>query len=96
MRAPDFWREDGLLPIILSPLSAGYDLAGRLRGALAHPVETGAAVICVGNLVAGGAGKTPVAISLLNLLIARGKLAHGLTRGHGGRQDRIPRSRATE
>ncbi len=84
MRAPEFWREDGLLPLILSPLGVGYDLAGRLRGSLSHPVETGASVICVGNLVAGGAGKTPVAISLLNLLTARGTRAHGLTRGYGG------------
>ncbi len=85
MRAPEFWREDGLLPHILSPLSAGYGLAGRLRDALAHPKDPGAPVICIGNLVAGGAGKTPVAISLLKLLTAHGKRAYGLTRGYGGR-----------
>jgi len=85
MRAPKFWRGSGLLPLILSPLSLGYDLAGRLRAALSQPAETGAAVICIGNLVAGGAGKTPVAISVLKLLTAQGKRAHGLTRGYGGR-----------
>ncbi len=85
MRAPDFWRQDGILPLILSPLGLGFDLAGRLRRALARPMDPGATVICVGNLVAGGAGKTPVAISLLKLLTAQGKRAHGLTRGYGGK-----------
>lgn len=85
MRAPEFWRQDGILPLLLSPLGLGYDFAGRLRRALARPLDTGATVICVGNLVAGGAGKTPVAISLLKLLTARGKRAHGLTRGYGGK-----------
>ncbi len=85
MRAPEFWRHGGLWPALLSPLGAAYDLAGRLRRLLARPVEVGPPVICVGNLVAGGAGKTPVAISLLALLQSRGWAAHGLTRGYGGR-----------
>jgi tetraacyldisaccharide 4'-kinase len=42
-------------------------------------------VICVGNLVAGGAGKTPVALALAELLKARGVGVHILTRGYGGR-----------
>ena len=41
-------------------------------------------VICVGNLVAGGAGKTPVALSLAALLGARGAAVHMLSRGYGG------------
>src|SRR5690606_35032572 len=39
----------------------------------------------VGNLVAGGAGKTPTAIALARMLIARGQAVHMLTRGYGGR-----------
>jgi tetraacyldisaccharide 4'-kinase len=43
-------------------------------------------VICVGNLVAGGAGKTPIAIAIAERLIARGKAVHFLSRGYGGRE----------
>lgn len=41
-------------------------------------------VICVGNAVAGGAGKTTVALDLLARLQARDIAAHALTRGYGG------------
>jgi tetraacyldisaccharide 4'-kinase len=41
-------------------------------------------VLCVGNLVAGGAGKTPVVLSLAARLGARGRAVHILSRGYGG------------
>lgn len=85
MRAPEFWESDGAWPRLLAPLAAGVDLAGRLRRALARPTRLPVPVICVGNLVAGGAGKTPVVLDLLRRLNARGREAHCVTRGYGGR-----------
>ncbi len=84
MRAPDFWTEDGALAALLAPLGAGYDLAGRLRRALVHPVAAEIPVVCVGNLVAGGAGKTPVVLAVVEALAARGAAVHCLSRGFGG------------
>ena len=84
MRAPDFWTGDGTLATLLAPLGAGYDLAGRLRRALVQPLTAKVPVICVGNLVAGGAGKTPVVLALVAALTARGVAVHCLTRGYGG------------
>ncbi len=84
MRAPDFWTEDGALAALLAPLGAGYDLAGRLRRALIPSVSADIPVVCVGNLVAGGAGKTPVVLALVEALAARGAPVHCLSRGYGG------------
>jgi tetraacyldisaccharide 4'-kinase len=88
MQAPRFWSNPpgapGLLARLLTPLGwlYGASVARRLRRG-AHwraPVP----VICVGNLVAGGAGKTPAVIALQERLTARGIAAHVVTRGHGG------------
>ncbi len=84
MRAPDFWTENGALATLLAPLGAGYDLAGRLRRAMVPSVSTDIPVVCVGNLVAGGAGKTPVVLALVEALTARGAVVHCLSRGYGG------------
>jgi tetraacyldisaccharide 4'-kinase len=41
-------------------------------------------VLCVGNLTVGGAGKTPVVLSLLRLLREQEVEAHCISRGYGG------------
>ncbi|MCH7544632.1 MAG: tetraacyldisaccharide 4'-kinase [Proteobacteria bacterium] len=85
MRAPEFWRGDGgVWPALLAPLAHAYGAAGAARHALTEPVKASVPVICVGNLVTGGAGKTPVALALGAYLKALGKEVHFLTRGYGG------------
>ena len=49
------------------------------------PAPAPAPAVCIGNLVAGGAGKTPAAIAVARRLRARGRTPHLLTRGYGGR-----------
>ena len=85
MQAPDFWQSDGLTPRLLSPLGQAYGLIGKLRRRLATPKSSPVPVICIGNLTAGGAGKTPTAIAIAKRLQAKGETPHMLTRGYGGR-----------
>lgn len=91
MRAPRHWftppGRPGALARLLSPLGALY--ARATAGRIARPVRhrSGVPVICVGNLNAGGTGKTPTTIALAMRLAARGVTAHVISRGHGGRLD---------
>ncbi len=84
MRAPDFWRHDGPAARLLNPLAWAYGLLASARRGLTRPQRAACPVICVGNLVAGGAGKTPVALDLGRRLIERGRRVHFLSRGYGG------------
>jgi tetraacyldisaccharide 4'-kinase len=61
-----------------------YGTIGAIERALSRPFKTDMRIICVGNLTAGGTGKTPVAITLARLLADRGETIGFLTRGYGG------------
>lgn len=84
-RTPAFWYSSNKFLKILAPLGVPYWLAGWLRQKLIHPQKVSVPVICVGNVVAGGAGKTPVVQSLISMLKAKGIQAHVISEGYGGR-----------
>ena len=85
LRAPNFWGEKpGFAADALLPLGMAWDAAGRLRRAVARPWCAPVPVVCVGNLVIGGAGKTPVTLALSGWFAAHGIAAHVVTRGYGG------------
>jgi tetraacyldisaccharide 4'-kinase len=85
VKTPNFWTKPKptALARLLQPIGSlyGRTAARRLR-------QTGervqATTICVGNFVAGGAGKTPAAIALARMLIASGRRVAFLSRGYGG------------
>jgi tetraacyldisaccharide 4'-kinase len=87
MRAPGFWwrapDRPGLVPQLLSPLGWLY-AAGTARRLRQPGYSPQVPVICVGNLTAGGAGKTPTVIALIERLSARGRKVHVVSRGYGG------------
>lgn len=85
MRAPAFWSGRTLVSTLLLPLGAAYAATGRIRRMMAKPWKPPVSVICVGNLVAGGAGKTPVAQAIARHMISRGVDVHFLSRGYGGK-----------
>lgn len=80
MRAPHFWWKDDVRGALLAPLGWVWQAGSAGRGLLTHPYEASVPVICIGNVVVGGAGKTPTALSVAHRLAG----AHFLSRGYGG------------
>ncbi|MET0312712.1 MAG: tetraacyldisaccharide 4'-kinase [Burkholderiaceae bacterium] len=84
------WGGRGPLALALWPLSLVFRALAALRrglyaaGALATH-QAAVPVIVVGNVVAGGAGKTPIVIAIVRHLAARGVHCGVISRGHGRR-----------
>ena len=82
MRAPAFWYEHGVTAALLAPLGWIWAAGARARAAKPARHRSPIPVICIGNLSVGGAGKTPVAESIAQLIPG----AHFLSRGYGGKE----------
>lgn len=83
------WRRRGPAAVGLLPLSLLYALVDGLRKlayrwGLMRTEALPVPVIVVGNLIAGGAGKTPTVIALVQHLQARGETPGVISRGYGG------------
>jgi tetraacyldisaccharide 4''-kinase len=89
MHAPDFWHRDDpvarLATAVLAPLGSLYGATVRWKAARAKPYRARVPVVCVGNISAGGTGKTPIAIAIADTIIAHGRNPFFLTRGYGGK-----------
>ncbi len=88
MRAPEFWSRErlGIPAALLFPVGLIYDLAVKLRFRTARPEKMPIPIVCVGNFVTGGAGKTPTALAIAKLLLEAGKTPFFLSRGYGGKE----------
>ncbi len=84
MKTPKFWQKQNLIAYLLLPFSYCYQLAAFLNQSLTRPVKVNKPIICIGNLTAGGAGKTPIAIELGLMLKKMGINFAYLSRGYGG------------
>lgn len=84
-KAPVFWHQPNhFLGVLLTPISMLYRYVARLRHRRARPgYKSTLPVIAIGNITAGGAGKTPTCLWLANWLQTRGYHPHILTRGYG-------------
>ncbi len=71
---------------VLRALSRLYGRIVEQRFHRRQPYRSRYPVICVGNFVAGGTGKTPLALLIARLIIAQGGNPVFLTRGYGGRE----------
>jgi tetraacyldisaccharide 4'-kinase len=85
VREPGFWhRPPSWLSRVLWPLGVLYG-AVAARRMQAPGMAAGIPVLCVGNYHLGGAGKTPVVLSLTSMLRDLGETPVVLSRGYGGK-----------
>ena len=84
MKTPPFWREPNLLSTLLTPLSYLYQLGASIDHRSTTANRAPLPVISIGNVTAGGAGKTPTTLALVPMLREMGFNPHILTRGYKG------------
>ena len=85
---PSWWYGDrrSAIAACLAPVASLYGWAAVRRfKSGGEPYHSRLPVICVGNLTAGGTGKTPLVLHLCEHLRALGRQPIALTRGYGGR-----------
>jgi tetraacyldisaccharide 4'-kinase len=86
-RAAQFWHkpQPDWRAQMLRPLGALYAQATARRLAQGKPLKIGIPVVCVGNINAGGTGKTPTVIAVVEHLRSLFHEPHVVTRGYGGK-----------
>ncbi len=93
---PGYWYGDAPAPWHARALAAVYGRVVSLRSALYRKgllrrIKVDAPVLVVGNLVAGGSGKTPLVIALVERLRAAGWTPGVASRGYGRTEPGTPR-----
>jgi tetraacyldisaccharide 4'-kinase len=86
------WNRRGALALLLWPLSVLYGALTATRKYLYRKGvlrvhELSVPVVVVGNVIAGGAGKTPVVMALVQHLQSRGLKVGVVSRGYGRHSD---------
>lgn len=85
MMPPRFWQQRGSWQgKLLSPLGSLYQTVGQLRRTFSVPYQARVPVIILGNITAGGSGKTPAAIAIAQMLQTAGHKPVFVTRGYLG------------
>ncbi len=86
LKAPKFWyqKKDTYLSNLLYPLSLLFRFGTKIRNFISKTQKVTLPIICIGNIVVGGAGKTPVALKIGKLLIKAGYKPNFISKGYTG------------
>jgi tetraacyldisaccharide 4'-kinase len=85
--APEFWGSQNVISTMLLPFSVLYGVGHEIHCLFKKPKSVSVPVLIIGNLIVGGAGKTPTACALMQF-IKKHELAKNpvfLSRGYGGK-----------
>ncbi|HZX79411.1 MAG TPA: tetraacyldisaccharide 4'-kinase, partial [Lysobacter sp.] len=89
-RTPRYWYGDARVPLHARAVEPLYAALTRLRGALyrrrlLRPQHPGVPVLVIGNVTAGGTGKTPLTVAVVERLREAGWSPGVASRGYGRR-----------
>ena len=86
LKTPKFWylKRDTYLSNSLYPFSLLFRLGTKLRNILSQKKNAELPIICIGNIVVGGAGKTPVSLNIGKMLRKAGYSPHFVSKGYAG------------
>ena len=95
-----YWYTRSPWLLLLTPLSLLFRIIVRLRrlayrSGLLHSCRISRPVIIVGNITAGGTGKTPLVIWLAGYLRGKGYRPGIISRGYGGQARELAAAGAT-
>src|SRR5574342_476215 len=79
------WQSVTPVSALLYPVSLLYGAVAAVRRAALTPSRLPVPVVVVGNITAGGSGKTPLVLWLAEFLRSRGHSPGIVCRGYGGR-----------
>jgi len=83
MKAPRYWFDGSRPPLHARVLARVYGATSRLRVKFVRPRKVSKPVLVIGNLIAGGSGKTPLTIAVVARLQAAGWTPGVASRGYG-------------
>ena len=87
IKPPTFWfQKTSFLKLCLKPLSWIYQCIHGLNWFFKRSKESEIPILCIGNTGVGGAGKTPTALAVGDLLRKLGLSYKYLSRGYGGKE----------
>ena len=84
MKTPIFWKNNNVISFCLYPISIIYSFFRKMHVAFSKECKTTSNVICIGNIIAGGSGKTPVAIRIGEILKEKNINFAYLSKGYKG------------
>ena len=86
LKVPKFWylKKDTFFSLFFYPLSLIFRLGTLIRNTINAATKSSLPTICVGNIVVGGAGKTPVSLKIGKMLIKAGYNPHFISKGYSG------------